>query len=84
MSHFRWMLHYRCALHQVYNSSTCQELYKTLPICLEKIQLAFEIPTIEYRVAAYDVCDLLQTADAHDTVLEDIRRKVGAFTYHSN
>ncbi|KAF8494769.1 Alpha/Beta hydrolase protein [Gautieria morchelliformis] len=75
LSYFRWLLHYRCVLHQVYNSTTCHELYKILPVCLESTQLAFEIPTVENRVAAEEVCWKLNTADAHDTVLEDIRRK---------
>lgn len=82
LSYFRWLLHYRCVLHQVYNSTTCHDLYEILPLCLESVQLAFEIPTVENRVAADDLCWQLNTADAHDTVLEDIRRKVGAYAYH--
>ncbi|KIJ32854.1 hypothetical protein M422DRAFT_70517, partial [Sphaerobolus stellatus SS14] len=74
ISYFRWLLHYRCILHQVYNSTTCQELYKELPLCLEAIQLAFEIPTVKNRVEATMVCYAkLRTGDTHGIVVEDIR-----------
>ncbi|KAJ7653982.1 alpha/beta-hydrolase [Mycena polygramma] len=77
MAHFRWLLHYRCN-HEVYNSTTCKSLYSELPYCLESIEMAFEIPTVENRVRAWDLCSHLDTADTHGTVTEDIRRTVNS------
>ncbi|KAJ7643133.1 alpha/beta-hydrolase [Mycena polygramma] len=73
MSHFRWLLQYRCD-HNVYNSTTCQTLYSELPSCLESIDLAWEIPSVDNRVRAWNVCYNLGTGDTHGTVIEDIRR----------
>ncbi|KIJ29216.1 hypothetical protein M422DRAFT_37026 [Sphaerobolus stellatus SS14] len=80
ISHFRWLLHYRCVLHEIYNSTTCQELYAALPECLQSIQLAFEIPNVENRVVATDKCfEKLNSDDTHGTVLEDIRKKCDSY-----
>ncbi|KAJ6612621.1 alpha/beta-hydrolase [Mycena sp. CBHHK59/15] len=73
MSHFRWLLQYRCD-HEVYNSTTCTTLYSELPMCLESIDMAFEIPTVENRVRAWELCSHLGAGDTHGTVIEDIRR----------
>ncbi|KIJ53143.1 hypothetical protein M422DRAFT_242257 [Sphaerobolus stellatus SS14] len=79
ISHFRWLLYYRCDLHQVYNSTTCQELYGVLPKCLEAIQLAFETKVVPNKVAAIEMCHYaLNSGNMHGTVLEDIRKKCDA------
>ncbi|KAJ7165846.1 alpha/beta-hydrolase [Mycena filopes] len=74
MSHFRWLLQYRCVDHEVYNSSTCKALYSELPTCLESVEMAFKIPTVENRVRSWEICDHLNSGDTHGTVFEDIRR----------
>ncbi|KAJ7174399.1 alpha/beta-hydrolase [Mycena filopes] len=74
MAHFRWLLQYRCIYHEVYNSSTCKALYSELPTCLESVEMAFKIPTVENRVRSWEICDHLNSGDTHGTVFEDIRR----------
>ncbi|KAJ7832993.1 Alpha/Beta hydrolase protein [Mycena leptocephala] len=74
MSHFRWLLQYRCMDHEVFNSASCKTLYSELPFCLESIDMAFEIPTVENRVKAWGLCHHLDFADTNGTVLEDVRR----------
>ncbi|KAJ6582108.1 alpha/beta-hydrolase [Mycena capillaripes] len=73
-AHFGWLLQYRCMDHQVFNSTSCKTLYSELPSCLESIDMAFEVPTVENRVKAWELCDHLNSADTNGTVLEDIRR----------
>ncbi|KAJ7257667.1 alpha/beta-hydrolase [Mycena rebaudengoi] len=72
--HFQWQLHYRYTLHQIHNSAVCSKLYSELPACLESIEMALEVPTIENRVAAWEFCTWKLDADTNGTVLEDIRR----------
>ncbi|KAJ7256414.1 alpha/beta-hydrolase [Mycena rebaudengoi] len=75
MAHFRWLLQYRCIDHQVFNSTACNTLYAELPSCLDMIDLAFQLPTVENRVTAWELCDhLITSADTNGTVVEDIRR----------
>ncbi|TFK38819.1 alpha/beta-hydrolase [Crucibulum laeve] len=75
LAHFSWLLQYRCVEKNVYNSSTCTELYSVLPTCLESIRIAYAIPSIENRVEARSLCSKrLGTASTHGTVLEDVRR----------
>ncbi|KAJ7107556.1 alpha/beta-hydrolase [Mycena epipterygia] len=74
MSHFRWLLQYRCMDHHVFNSTACKTLYSELPSCLESIEMAFELPTVENRQKAWELCDHLNSADSNGTVFEDIRR----------
>lgn len=76
MAHFVWALQYRCVYHNVYNATTCQELYAILPTCVEKIELAFSNPTVENRVDAISFCNKITDGDTHGTVQEDIRLKV--------
>ncbi|KAJ7838864.1 hypothetical protein B0H14DRAFT_3459116 [Mycena olivaceomarginata] len=45
MSHWTWVLQYRCMEHNLYNSTECETLYSRLPTCLESIGMAFEGPT---------------------------------------
>ncbi|KAJ7224934.1 alpha/beta-hydrolase [Mycena haematopus] len=73
-SHFRWLLHYRCMDHQLFNETDCRRLYSELPTCLDSIDLALEIPTVENRVKARTLCNQLNNADPHGIVFEDIRR----------
>ncbi|KAJ6614245.1 alpha/beta-hydrolase [Mycena sp. CBHHK59/15] len=75
ISHFRWLLQYRCMDHQFYNSTACVQLYSKLPVCLETIQMALEIPTVPNRVSATELCYFGMNADSNGTVGEDIRRK---------
>ncbi|TFK37456.1 Alpha/Beta hydrolase protein [Crucibulum laeve] len=66
---------YRCAIHQVHNATTCQGLYPILPLCLESIHLAYEIPTIQNRVTAADIClGQLSSGSTNGILLEDIRK----------
>lgn len=76
MAHYVWALQYRCVLHDVYNATTCQELYASLPTCVEKIELALANSTVENRVDALFFCNKLMLGDTHGTVVEDIRLKV--------
>lgn len=71
----RWFLYYRCELHNLYNSTTCTELYGILPSCLSALEYATEIsPSVDSRTAALKVCRPLENGDLHGTVAEDIRR----------
>ncbi|KAJ6587794.1 alpha/beta-hydrolase [Mycena sp. CBHHK59/15] len=76
-SYYRWMLHTRCYDVDMYNASTCAELFAVLPACLESIQLAQQGPgwSVEKHVAAQKVCMLLENGDRHGTVIEDVRKK---------
>lgn len=74
LSHFRWMLQQRCYNNDLYNSTTCAELYQILPSCLEEIQLAYENPTIENGKAALATCGPLSIGDTHGKVIEDVRK----------
>ncbi|KAJ6506610.1 hypothetical protein C8R45DRAFT_1208667 [Mycena sanguinolenta] len=55
-AHFTWLLHYRCTLHSIYDSPTCQTLYAKLPASLESIDMAFEIPILANRLASSELC----------------------------
>ncbi|KAJ7461996.1 alpha/beta-hydrolase [Mycena latifolia] len=75
-SHFKWMLQMRCYNADMYNASTCAELFEVLPTCLDSIELARQGPgSVERRVAAQAICDALEAGDTHGTVIEDVRRK---------
>ncbi|KAJ7748278.1 alpha/beta-hydrolase [Mycena maculata] len=77
ISHFRWLLQYRCIDHQVFSSTDCARLYSDLPTCLDSIDLAFELPTVPNRVRATELCyHRMNSADTYNgTVAEDIRRR---------
>ncbi|KAF9002263.1 alpha/beta-hydrolase [Cyathus striatus] len=75
ISHFSWILQYLCAEKHVYNETACTELHAGQPLCLEKIHLAFEIPTVENRFGAANYCWSHFDADTNGTVIEDVRRK---------
>jgi carboxypeptidase C (cathepsin A) len=79
-SHFKWLLQMRCYNADMYNASTCADLFRVLPTCLDSIQLAQQGPgwSVERRVAAQKICSVLEQGDTHGTVIEDIRRKVTA------
>jgi hypothetical protein len=62
----------------MYNASTCADMFKILPACLDSIQFAQQAPgwDVERRVAAQNKCELLERGDTHGTVVEDVRKKV--------
>ncbi|KAJ7292482.1 Alpha/Beta hydrolase protein, partial [Mycena rebaudengoi] len=74
LAHFQWLLHYRCKVHQIHNSTVCSDLYAELPACLENIEMALEVPTVKNRVAAWEFCATMLERDTNGTVVEDIRR----------
>ncbi|EKM75126.1 hypothetical protein AGABI1DRAFT_116557 [Agaricus bisporus var. burnettii JB137-S8] len=75
LAHYQWLLHYRCFLHQVHNTTTCQELLGYLGPCLEAIGLAFEESTTVNSVAAQNIClGQLGAGDTQGVLLEDIRK----------
>lgn len=77
LAHYQWLLHYRCFLHQVHNTTTCQELLGYLGPCLEAIGLAFEESTTVNSVAAQNIClGQLGAGDTQGVLLEDIRKTV--------
>ncbi|KAI0062587.1 alpha/beta-hydrolase [Artomyces pyxidatus] len=75
ISHFRWLLQYRCVETNLYNSTTCTELYAVLPECLEAIQLAYDYPSRENHKKAFALCFKMEAGDTHGTLVEDTRRK---------
>jgi len=75
LSHWRWLLHHRCYNTQVYNSTTCGDLYSHLPGCLEGIQFAYENPTVENRVRALNICVPLEFGERNGTMLENVKKK---------
>ncbi|KAJ7606572.1 alpha/beta-hydrolase [Mycena polygramma] len=77
-SHFTWLLQTRCYnVPDMYNTSTCAEMFRILPTCLDSIQFAQQAPewSVERHVAAQDICQRLEEGDAHGTVREDVRKK---------
>ncbi|KAJ6551941.1 Alpha/Beta hydrolase protein [Mycena capillaripes] len=76
-SHFSWLLQTRCYNADIYNASTCADMFKILPTCLDSIRFAQEAPewSVKRRVAAQDICQPLEEGDTHGTVLVDIRKK---------
>ncbi|KAI0784641.1 alpha/beta-hydrolase [Abortiporus biennis] len=75
LSHWRWLLHQRCYNTNVYNATTCRNLYAQLPACLEGIQFAYENPSVSNRVAALDTCISLEFGERNGTVLENVTKK---------
>ncbi|KAK7012887.1 Alpha/Beta hydrolase protein [Favolaschia claudopus] len=76
LSHYRWMLQQRCYnVPDMYNASTCAELFAVLPTCLEAIQFAQQQSEPGPRVAAMKACRPIDEGDRHGTVTEDVRRK---------
>ncbi|KAJ7123530.1 alpha/beta-hydrolase [Mycena epipterygia] len=73
MSHFTWVLQYRCVDHELYNSTQCRKLYSELPACLESIEMAFEVPTRENRLAAQELCSVMNSEDMPGVNPENIR-----------
>ncbi|KAJ7461953.1 Alpha/Beta hydrolase protein [Mycena latifolia] len=79
-SHFTWLLQMRCYLADMYNATTCVEMFEQLPACLDSIQLARQGPgSVERRLAAQTICTPLEAGDTHGTVVEDVRRKASGF-----
>ncbi|KAJ7770967.1 alpha/beta-hydrolase [Mycena maculata] len=76
-SQYTWELQMRCYNAEIYNASTCAEMFEILPVCLDSIRLAQQGPgwNVERHVAAQNICDPLERGDTHGTVVEDIRRK---------
>ncbi|KAJ7250057.1 alpha/beta-hydrolase [Mycena haematopus] len=76
-SHYTWLLQTRCYNADMYNASTCDEMFKILPTCLDSIRFAQQIPewSVERRVAAQNICRKLEQGDTHGTVVEDVRKK---------
>jgi hypothetical protein len=79
-SYFTWMLQARCYNFDMYNSSTCAEMFEILPRCLDSIRLAEQDPiwSVEKRVASLDLCWQLVLGDTHGTAIEDVRKKASA------
>ncbi|KAJ7770966.1 alpha/beta-hydrolase [Mycena maculata] len=77
MSHFSWLLQMRCYNADMYNASTCAEMFEILPTCLDSIRFAQQASgwDVARRVAAQDTCQVLEEGDTHGTVVEDVRRK---------
>ncbi|KAI0313693.1 Alpha/Beta hydrolase protein [Amylostereum chailletii] len=76
MSHYLWLLHYRCEISKVHDATTCGELYALLPSCLESIDLAYTVPSLPNRVAAADLCYIkLSSGSTQGRMLEDVRRR---------
>ncbi|KAF8215058.1 alpha/beta-hydrolase [Mycena galopus ATCC 62051] len=78
MSHYEWILQTRCYnVADMYNSSTCDEMFQILPTCLESIRFAQQMPewSVERHVAAQNICHKLEEGDTHGTVVEDVRKK---------
>jgi hypothetical protein len=61
--------------HQVYNATDCREPYAKLPVCLEKIQMALEVPTRENRHTAHDFYFNSLWADSHGILLEAFEKQ---------
>ncbi|KAF8215114.1 Alpha/Beta hydrolase protein [Mycena galopus ATCC 62051] len=77
-SHYEWILQTRCYnIADMYNVSTCDEMFQILPTCLESIRFAQQIPewSVERRAAAANLCHKLEEGDTHGTVVEDVRKK---------
>ncbi|KAJ6585473.1 alpha/beta-hydrolase [Mycena capillaripes] len=76
-SHYAWVLQTRCYNVNMYNASTCAEMFKILPTCLDGIRFAQQAPgsTVERRVAAQDICESLSEGDTHGTAAADVRKK---------
>ncbi|KAJ7830296.1 alpha/beta-hydrolase [Mycena olivaceomarginata] len=79
-SHFTWFLQTAChsEVNNIYNASTCAEMYQILPVCLDSIRFAEQWPgwSAERRVAAHDICWSMRDGDANNgTVGEDIRKQ---------
>ncbi|KAF7314768.1 SET domain-containing protein [Mycena kentingensis (nom. inval.)] len=81
--HYSWNLHARCYLFDMYNSTTCAELFEILPRCLDAIQFAQQtnVWVPERREAAWKVCEPLDSGDTHGTMVEDVRKK--CYSEHS-
>ncbi|KAF9446918.1 alpha/beta-hydrolase [Macrolepiota fuliginosa MF-IS2] len=76
LAHYQWLLHYRCFLHQVHNTTTCQELTGYVGPCVEAIQLAFELPSVENSNTAQNIClGQLSAGGLNGILLEDIRKR---------
>ncbi|KAJ7777897.1 alpha/beta-hydrolase [Mycena maculata] len=77
-SYYGWMLQTRCYnVPDMYNASTCAELFELLPTCLDSIRLAQQGPEwkAERHAAAHKTCLRIQDGDRHGTVIEDVRKK---------
>ncbi|KAI0312924.1 alpha/beta-hydrolase [Amylostereum chailletii] len=74
LSYYRWVLYDRCTITQIYNATTCANLYTLLPACLEATELAFDWPSLENRVQADTLCEVLVEGDTHGVLVEDVRR----------
>ncbi|KAF7348179.1 SET domain-containing protein [Mycena sanguinolenta] len=76
-SHYTWLLQTRCYNVEMYNASTCDEMFKILPTCLESIQFAQQTSgwSVERHVAAQNICHKLEEGDTHGTLIADVRKK---------
>ncbi|KAJ6493016.1 alpha/beta-hydrolase [Mycena sanguinolenta] len=77
-SHFSWFLQTTCyGRVEMYNTSTCAEMYQRLPNCLDSIRFAEQVPgwSVERRAAAHDMCWGMRGGDMHGTVGEVVRKK---------
>ncbi|KZV78547.1 alpha/beta-hydrolase [Exidia glandulosa HHB12029] len=73
LSYYRWFLHQRCYNTDLYNSTTCTELYKVVPQCLEEVEFALENPLVPNKLAALKTCDVLREGDMHGRAQENVK-----------
>ncbi|KAK0226488.1 alpha/beta-hydrolase [Armillaria fumosa] len=73
-SHYQWQLYYMCTVTDVYNATTCADLYAVLPSCLESIEMSIMSPTLENKRESMKLCEPIGEGDTHGRVIEDVRR----------
>ncbi|KAJ7354087.1 alpha/beta-hydrolase [Mycena albidolilacea] len=78
-SHFSWFLQTACHsdVNNIYNASTCAEMYQILPACLDSIRFAEQAPgwSVERRAAAQNICWQIRGGDTHNNTVEDVRKQ---------
>lgn len=81
LHHYRWALHQRCYLTDLFNASQCREFHEHLPVCLEAVQVAYERPSRERKKFANDACakTMVEPLD-NGRAYENVRWKVRSFS----
>ena len=54
-------------------------MYALQPLCMERIQFAYERPTVENRVQALKSCFAMLGGDTHGKVMENVDKRVRGF-----
>ncbi|KAF8215079.1 Alpha/Beta hydrolase protein [Mycena galopus ATCC 62051] len=85
-SHYEWLLETRCYNVDMYNASTCAEMFEILPTYLKSIQFAQQIPewSVERHVAAQNIRHRVEEGDTRGTVVEDVRKKASVPKYFTS